>query len=197
MNNNNNNNKMYILFYSNNCLNCKKLFEFLEKDNPLNQLFTKVDVQQKNVKLPPYVKVIPSVLILENNKPLDFFKGNELFKWIEEMHLKNINSQEEIQEWDPSSMTGYSDGFSFLTESNDDFVHNNKIMKKSFSLMNENIYINTPEADNNSSQQNQNQNQHQQKYSNDDKKPKFDADYERFMNSRNTDPSIPKGNERT
>ena len=76
-------------------------------------------------------------------------------------------------DWDPQTMSGYSDGFSYL-ESED-------VMKKSYSFISDNESINTPDEsnyDSNSSKSSQ-------------VKSQLDNDYESFMASRSNDVAAP------
>ena len=165
----------YILFYSNKCLHSKELLNLLYKDVQLNQRFTKINIDNPNIKLPPYVKSVPTAIVTINGKP-NLMVGSAIFKWYNQMHSKKIET-EGIQDWDPHTMAGYSDGFSYLSDNSD-------VMKKSFSFVNENNNIITPDEKN---------------YSGDgDKKnqPKteLDSQYENFMNQRKYEvpASIPK-----
>ena len=166
----------YVLFYSNKCLHSKELLNLLYKDPELNQKFTKVNIDNANIKLPPYVKAVPSAIISVDGKPT-LMVGNSIFKWYNQRHTKVVQSQS-IQDWDPHTMSGYSDGFSYIS--------NEDVMKKSFSFITENITITTPD---------------EKSYSNDDnsgkktqEKTKLDNDFESYMDKRKYDvpASIPK-----
>ena len=156
----------YILFYSNKCLHSKELLNLLYKDVELNQKFTKINIDNQNIKIPPYVKSVPTAIININGKP-NLMVGSNIFKWYNSTHNKVVESQS-IQDWDPHTMTGYSDGFSYL--------ENSDVMKKSFSFLNDSNSIITPDEKN---------------YSNDgdngkknQPKTKLDNDFESFMNQR-------------
>ena len=167
----------YILFYSNKCLHSKELLILLRKDPALNQKFVKINIDTGNVKIPPYVKSVPTAIITSNGQP-QLMVGSAIFKWYNQMHTKAVETQG-IQDWDPHTMSGYSDGFSYLT--------NADVMKKTFSFVNENNTIQTPDESN---------------YSNDggsgskkdQVKTKLDGDYENFVNQRKFDvpASIPR-----
>ena len=51
----------YVLFYSSRCLHSKEFLQLLYKDSDLNQKFTKVNIDNKNIKIPPYVKAVPTI----------------------------------------------------------------------------------------------------------------------------------------
>ena len=165
-------NSDYILFYSNKCLHSKELLNLLHKDVELNQKFTKINIDNANIKIPPYVKSVPTAIITSNGEP-SLLVGSQIFKWFNQRHAKVVETQV-IQDWDPHTMAGYSDGFSYLTESD--------VMKKSFSFINDNDSITTPDEKNYSNESTKEQDQ---------PKTKLDNDYESFMNQRKFD--VPTG----
>ena len=168
-------NSDYILFYSNKCLHSKELLNLLYKDVQLNQKFTKINIDNPNIKLPPYVKAVPTAIVTTNGKA-NLMVGSAIFKWYNQIHAKTVEVQG-IQDWDPHTMAGYSDGFSYLSDNSD-------VMKKSFSFVNENNSITTPDEKNYSNETDK-RNQ---------PKTQLDNDYETFMNQRKFDvpASIPK-----
>ena len=107
-------NKNLVLFYSNKCEHSKEFLSMLHKDTSLNEQTTKVNVDNSNVKIPPYVKSVPSLIVNENNKP-SLLVGSKIFEWYNKKHKKNIETNK-IMEWDPCTMSGYSDAFSYLGE---------------------------------------------------------------------------------
>ena len=163
----------YVLFYSNKCLHSKELLGLLVKDVSLNQKFTKINVDNPNLKLPPYIKSVPTAIITINGRP-NILVGSNIFKWYQETHKKVVENQS-ILDWDPHTMSGYSDGFSYIST--------NDVMKKSFSFLNDNNTIITPDEKNYSAQ-------------NDDKnqpKTELDMDFENIVNRRKSEvPSPPQ-----
>ena len=168
------NNSDYILFYSNKCLHSKEFLTLLYKDNELNQRFTKINIDNSNIKIPPYVKAVPTAIITNNGEP-NLLVGSNIFKWYNQNHAKVAETQS-IQDWDPHTMTGYSDGFSYLQESD--------VMKKSFAFITDNDNkIVTPDEKNYSDGD---------KASNNQPKTELDSQYENFVNQRKFDmPSAP------
>jgi len=163
----------YVLFYSNKCLHSKELLGLLVKDVSLNQKFTKINVDNPNLKLPPYVKSVPTAIITINGRP-NILVGSNIFKWYQETHKKVVESQS-ILDWDPHTMSGYSDGFSYIST--------NDVMKKSFAFLNDNNSIITPDEKNYSAQ------------SDDKTQPKteLDMDFENIVNRRKSEvPSPPQ-----
>jgi len=143
----------------------------LHKDVNLNEKFLKVNVDNSSIKLPPYVKVVPTVIITANGKP-NLLEGTQIFKWFNDTHQKEVQNQN-IMEWDPLSMSGYSDNFSY--------IDNNEMMKKSFSEINEEIKISTPDDTQYSGEGKKK----------DSAKNEFDSNYEQFMNQRKVE--VPGG----
>ena len=166
------NNKNLVLFYSNKCMHSKEFLNLLYKDNNLNNQTTKVNVDNPNIKLPPYIKSVPSLIINENNKP-NLLVGKKIFDWYNQKHKQNI-SNDSIMEWDPCTMSGYSDAFSYL--------ENDDVMKKAYSFVNENESINTPDESNFESGGKSSSNQ---------VKSQLDNDYESFMSQRSNEVSAP------
>lgn len=189
----------YILFYSNKCLHSKELLNLLYKDPDLNQKFVKINIDTGNVKIPPYVKSVPTAIISENGQP-NLMVGSAIFSWYKQKHSIVVEKQG-IQDWDPHTMSGYSDNFGYLD--------NPQVIKKSFAFLNESNTITTPdegsygdssEKGNNSSklqynsnignqQQNNNfpQVSHSVQNEKDARKNQMSAEYEKFMNQRNND----------
>lgn len=166
----------YILFYSNRCLHSKEFLTILSKDSELNQKFNKINIDTGNVRIPPYVTSVPTAIITIEGKP-NKLVGTQIFNWYKQIRAKKQET-EVIQDWDPSTMTGYSDGFSYL--------ENPTVMKKSFAFLTDNDSITTPDEGS---------------YTGDGKgsgsskdKPKtqLDSDFERMMSGRNNDvPTAP------
>jgi len=168
-------NSDYVLFYSNKCLHSKELLTLLYKDNELNQKFTKINIDSTNVKIPPYVKAVPTAIITTNGEA-SLLVGSNIFKWYNQRHAKVVEEQG-IQDWDPHTMTGYSDGFSYL--------ENSDVMKKSFAFLtdNENNIV-TPDEKNYSDNGKGKKNE---------PKTELDSQYENFVSLRKNDmPGAPQ-----
>lgn len=167
-------NSDYILFFSNKCLHSKELLNLLSKSVDINQKFKKINIDNQNIKIPPYIKSVPSAIVPQDGSP-SLLVGKKIFDWLNQFNKQNSqNEGQGIMDWDPCTMSGYSDGFSYL-ETDD-------VMKKNFSFINENNSISTPDEKNYSGNES-NKNQ---------PKTQLDNDYENFMNQRTSDiPNAP------
>jgi hypothetical protein len=162
----------YVLFYSDKCLHSKELINLLYKDQDLFKKFVKINIDVAKVNIPPYIKSVPSAIITENNNA-KLLVGVQIFNWYNENHKVTLNNNQ-VLEWDPLAMAGYSDGFSYIENST-------AATEKNYLYLNDaNDYrIHTPE-DNNSD-----------KKSNDNGKTQIDYNYEKFMMQRDSDVGQP------
>jgi thiol-disulfide isomerase/thioredoxin len=165
----------YILFFSSKCLHCKELLNLLHKDVALNQKFIKVSVDTQGFKIPPYVKSVPTAIIPGNGQP-QLLVGSAIFKWYNSLHTQNIEKIS-IQDWDPHTMAGYSDGFSY--------IENGDVIKKSFAFLNDGDHnIITPDEKNYSGDSSGSGDKNQPK-------TKLDNEFENFMAQRSYEVPTP------
>ena len=115
-----------VLFYSNKCKHSRKAIELIKKNNININL---VSIDNKNIKLPTFLKVVPTIIEEGSNSPLE---GDFVFKWLErftkksnpqsnpQSNLQPIASQsnDSIQPFFSNEMSGYSDGYSYLNNEN-------------------------------------------------------------------------------
>jgi len=76
-----NNNNKYILFYSNFCSNSKEFITQLYKTK-YYELFMKVCVDKKDIKIPKQITAVPTIIVPNYPRPLT---GGEAFFWLEGM----------------------------------------------------------------------------------------------------------------
>ena len=160
--------KQLILFYSDKCNFCNELIQIIYKNQDLYQSIIKVDILEKNINIPPYIKSVPTMLLNIDNKK-SILTGNNLFEWIESQN-KQSSENNMIEDWDPKVMSGssYSDSFSYLD--------NNEATIKNFSFINSGFQeINCPKEDSDLSNNNSSN------------KPGVNKDYERLMQQRQLD----------
>ena len=75
-----------VLFYSNKCQHSKKALDIINKNNINIKL---VSIDDKNVKLPSFLKVVPTIIQQGNDRPLE---GDFVFKWLERSKSQNTNT---------------------------------------------------------------------------------------------------------
>jgi len=129
----------YILFFSKNCSFCTELLNKLYKNNEILKQIVLININNKQLKIPSFVKSVPSLIVNENNNQ-NLLVGSDIFNWLEEIIKEK---EEKIKDWDPVTMSGYSDDFSFLEEK--ETVNNDR--SYCYIETAKNYKINTPEDD--------------------------------------------------
>jgi len=134
----------YVLFYSKDCVHCNEFMNELYKNQDMYRLFHFINVNEKGLKLPSYVKSVPTLIVNESQLQRPKIKvGEQVFDWYKGIIENNNQAMAGgIQDWDPSMMNGYSDNFSPLDNSGEkdrNFVY----------LDSQTDRINTPDAQNN------------------------------------------------
>ena len=122
-----------VLFFSKKCEFSRDLLTLFKNSPAIGNAFVYVDIDNKNVKLPPYVKSVPTALIPINGKQ-QLLVGKNIFEWFKQMNVKSTvrntgpsgpcggtgvdEGMEGVRDtfpaWDPTIINGYSDGFSYL-----------------------------------------------------------------------------------
>lgn len=77
---------MHILFYSNNCPFSKQIIELIVA-NQLSSHFKLISVEDPNIKIPPIITNVPTLIIKNVNRPLI---GLDAFNWINMQKFINI-----------------------------------------------------------------------------------------------------------
>jgi len=108
------NNQINILFYSRCCKTCQELIRLLENKKLLNY-FKLLCVDNRLHELPPYITIVPTMIINNINKPL---VGKETFQWIEKIEYIKHNNHNIKKPTGPigyrqSEMGGISDQFAY------------------------------------------------------------------------------------
>ena len=168
-----------ILFYSNKCKHSRKALEIINANNINIRL---ISIDSKNVKLPSFLKVVPTIIEQGLDQPLE---GDFVFKWLDKFkskkpqHLEAPNKPKEpssIQPFFSNEMSGYSDGYSYL--------NNEAPMNHSFEFLNGNANsankIGTSNTNSNTTSQ---------------KEDEFNKQYEQLMAQRRAE--VPDGIQRT
>lgn len=107
----------FVLFYSDKCLHSKELINLLYKNQDIYNKFVKINIDITKMKIPPYIKSVPSAIIPINGQP-KLLVGVQIFEWYNSINKQMVQKQD-ISDWDPSSMTGYSDNFSYLSNASE------------------------------------------------------------------------------
>lgn len=119
-----------ILFYSNHCQHSKELLRNINQNSIKDKLIY-VCVDDANINIPPFIKVVPT-LYLVNNKSI--LTNNELLGWINQFNKKD---SEDILAYNGDNMSSLSTNFSFLDESS-------SLSSNKYTFLNESNTINTP-----------------------------------------------------
>jgi hypothetical protein len=140
-------NNKYILFYSNFCSNSKEFITELYKTK-YYELFMKVCVDKKDIKIPKQITAVPTIIVPNYPRPLT---GGEAFFWLEGMgriNIQNESSNKVVQQVQKKKvegefsnqtgsdsitpfsyeMKGYSDAYTYLD--------NNNALDRNFSFLN-------------------------------------------------------------
>ena len=83
----------FVLFYSE---KCKYSQEFLRLIQPtdLNELFIKISIHDKSIKLPPKLTSVPTIIVPNIPKPLT---GKDVFEWLN-YFMSQHERQDSVQE---------------------------------------------------------------------------------------------------
>ena len=133
-----------ILYYSKQCKHSRNILNTLSQNSQMLSKFDLVDIAVH--KPPNYIKAVPSVLIPKENNEADMLVGKAVFEWIKSVissqsqqqnqHPSQLQNQappqqsqqqqqpqqapkqDGISDFDPCTMNGFSDNFSFLGNDN-------------------------------------------------------------------------------
>lgn len=141
-----------IIFYSMKCKYSIKALEIIKKNN----ININLECIDNNKNLPKFLKVVPTIIEKNCDKPLE---GNFVFNWLNRFVDKsNTNStinpstnsivnsnnstenKESIQPFFSNEMSGYSDGYSYISNENP--------MNHSFQFLGNNINNNPSNTNN-------------------------------------------------
>ena len=70
----------YILFFSEKCKYCQQFLNQLKQTKFYN-LFVRISIHDSQIKLPPKLKTVPTIIVPTLQKPLE---GNEVFSWLQQ-----------------------------------------------------------------------------------------------------------------
>ena len=127
----------YLFFYSDKCIHCKEFLQLLLRDQQLYKKFIKINIENDNIKIPSHITSVPSIIVPLNGSA-SVLVGSKAFAWYQSIHKKTITNKS-IQDWDPMTMSGYSDGYSYLDKG--------PTMEKNFAFLGSSEKIYTPKED--------------------------------------------------
>ena len=173
-----------ILYYSKECKHSRQILSTFSQNSQILNKFDLVDIAQNAP--PKYITAVPSLLIPKNNGEADMLVGKSVFEWLNNLLQQTSNQHQQqqapqqqqqpsggISDFDPCTMNGFSDNFSFLGDGNSKPIDHN------FSFLgggNDNL-INPSQV----------QNSGDGGSGNDGKKSDMERAYEQFKNSRDND----------
>lgn len=100
-----------ILFYSDRCQLSKKFMMELNKaPNGLWDTFIKINVDTHRHKVPPIIKMVPTIVVQNYPKPIE---TSEAMTWLNSM-VKAV-TQKDLESYQPAEMgTAFTDSFAFI-----------------------------------------------------------------------------------
>lgn len=81
---------MNVLFFSSNCQYCIKFITELQKHPDIMKSFKLININSSNVKLPPFVRRIPTIIV-NNNKRKLVLADTAAFKWLSNVTRETTN----------------------------------------------------------------------------------------------------------
>jgi len=184
-----------ILYYSKECKHSRQILSTFSQNTQILNKFDLVDIAQNAP--PKYITAVPSLLIPKDNGEADMLVGKSVFEWLNNLLQQHQAQQQQqqqppgqqqhppgqqppqqqpsggISDFDPCTMNGFSDNFSFLGDGNDKPIDHN------FSFLGG--------GDENLINPSQVQNSGGGGPSKDGKKSDMERAYEQFKNNRDTD----------
>ena len=111
--------KKNIFFYSNSCTFSKKFNEILSKTKVYNT-FLKICIDIRGIRLPAFVKRVPTIVVYDTNGRRHILSGKEAFEWVCLLSDEPID----ISEYQACEMgSAISDSYSYL-DSKKEYEHN-------------------------------------------------------------------------
>ena len=104
-----------VLFYSKYCIHSTHLSQYLDKHPNLKEMFIPVCVDTK-VKIPYFIKAVPTIVFYDNMGQMDWRSGAEVFNWFKQFIVEHnqTTQQQGISDYDSGLMGGEGTAFTFL-----------------------------------------------------------------------------------
>lgn len=127
MNRNNNQTQQgkYLLFYSDQCNDSKQFLSELYKNIDLYRTFIKINIDTQRIKIPNYITHVPAIIV-PNQKTgkKDIYQGDGPFQWLDSLSKRSgssggsavSNQPGGVADFDPAGMSGFSDSYTFLDD---------------------------------------------------------------------------------
>ena len=160
--------KKDIIFYSNHCTYCKEVINQITK-TPINDNIMYVCVDDENIQLPPFVKAVPTIYLVNDKK---IVVDEAITGWIKEKVSKPKN--DEVQAYYGACDNSY--GGSFSTIDNVD----SKPFISSYTFLGDEQKIETPEGESIGSN------------GGDNKSNSLSNNFDQMQQSRNNDFNMPQ-----
>ena len=164
--------KKDIIFYSNYCTYSKEIINQISK-TPINDNIIYVSVDDDNIQLPPFIKAVPTIYLVNDKK---IVVDEEINDWIKSKISKPVDDT--LQPYFGTCDNSYSSSCSSI---------DNKEMKpfiSSYTFLGDEQKIETPKDGNNSQgSKGSSQSSSQNSYASNSLSQK----YEQFQNSRNSE----------
>jgi isochorismate synthase EntC len=185
-----------ILYYSKECKHSRQILSTFSQNSQILNKFDLIDIANN---IPPkYVTAVPTLLIPKNNGEADMLVGKSVFEWVNNLLQQQQSQQPQqqqsqqpqqqqsqqpqqqqsqqpqqggISDFDPCTMNGFSDNFSFLGDGNSKPIDHN------FSFL----------GDGDDNLINPSQTQHTSGRDSNKIKSDMEKAYEQFKNNRDTD----------
>jgi len=172
--------KKDIIFYSNYCTYSKEIINQISK-TPINDNIVYVSVDDDNIELPPFIKAVPTVYLVNDKK---IVVDEAISEWIKEKVSKP--KEDTLQPYFGSNDSSFASSCSSIDEKN-----SNKPFISSYTFLGDEQKIETPKADNNNSNSNNNNssNNNSNKYDqmNSNQSSFGNSDYDKLQQQRNSE----------
>ena len=129
--------KKDIIFYSNHCTYCKEVINQITK-TPINDNIMYVCVDDENIQLPPFVKAVPTIYLVDEKK---IVVDEAISEWIKEKVSKPKDN--EIQAYYGGCDNSYGGSFSSIDPKQD-----SKPFISSYTFLGDEQKIETPNGEN-------------------------------------------------
>jgi len=104
-------NQNYLVFYSKQCRHSEEFLNQLHRNNiELYKQFKQINIDNKSVKLPNYIKIVPTIIIPTSSGKNTMFAGNDVFKWLDSISQQKVQQTKQSQSNNINGMTSNTMG---------------------------------------------------------------------------------------